>query len=403
MAIAHEDLLRAAVEAAELGVWYRQNADDRMQWGGPAAELLGLDERVTDLRQIVPSIHPDDRQRFLDTVDGASLTGQPFSLQVRMVRPDEDVRWLAVWGRHIRDPAGGNVRSVGIFRDVTEQHLRERQLANGHRVEAIGHLAAGIAHEINTPTQYVGDNLQFLEESFRHLIKILAEQTALLESADIGPADRAHLDRLTTETDLPFLMSEVPRAAQQARDGIRRIGETVSAVKAFAHPGSGQREPTDLNEIVEATLAISRNEWKYVATAETQLDPQLPLASCLRSDIQQAVLNLVINAAHTITDKVKTREDPVGRITIRTRTVGSDIELSVADTGEGIPEAIRPRVFDLFFTTKDVGKGTGQGLALVYDVVVKKHGGSVWFDSSVGRGTTFYLRLPRADELPEVV
>ncbi|MBX3147893.1 MAG: PAS domain-containing protein [Gemmatimonadales bacterium] len=396
-AIAHEELLRAAMEAAQLGMWYRLTGVDRLLWGGHAADLLAGHGEVTDLHQAAELIHADDRKRFLDTIDAARRSGKPFSLDVRAVRPGGEIRWVAIWGRLIHDEAGAEVRSVGVFRDITDQRLLEHQLTQSHRVEAIGHLAAGIAHEINTPTQYAGDNLRFLAEGFRRLMAFVNEQTDVLERAGIDPAEAERLRRISDAIDLPFLTAEIPRAIQQARDGVRRVGEIVSGVKSFAHPGSGEREATDLNELITATLALSRNEWKYVATMDTDLDPELPPVACLRSEVQQAVLNLVINAAHAVADaRPNGTGDERGRITVRTRVVDSDVEISVSDTGPGIPDAIKPRIFDLFFTTKKVGRGTGQGLPLVHDVVVKKHGGSVRFDTVLGCGTTFYLRLPRA-------
>lgn len=396
-AIAHEELLRAAMEAAQLGTWYRHIAEDRVEWGGHATELLASAEQLTDFGQVVNAIHPDDQCRFLQTIDAARRSGEPFSLETRVVHPSGEVRWVAIWGHYVRDETGVAIRSVGAFRDITDRRLLEQQLAQTHRVEAIGHLAAGIAHEINTPTQYAGDNLCFLEEGFRQLVTFLHQQTAVLDRSGIAPEDAARLQSLADEIDLHFLVTEIPRALSQAREGVRRVGEIVSAVKSFAHPGSGEREPTDLNAIVATTLALSRNEWKYVAATATDLEPDLPTVPCFRSEIQQAVLALIIHAAHAVADTSHERPggEP-GQINIRTRSAGADIELSVSDTGPGIPDAVKPRVFDPFFSIREGGLGSGQGLSFVYDVVVKKHGGSIRFESEVGRGTTFYLRLPQA-------
>ena len=168
----------------------------------------------------------------------------------------------------------------------------------------------------------------------------------------------------------------------------------VSAMKEFSHPGSQERRAIDLNRAIETTVTISRNEWKYVAEVHTQLDPNLPLVPCLAGEINQVLLNLVVNAAHAIADIAAQGRPGMGTITLSSRRDGDWVEISVADTGTGIPENIREKVFDPFFTTKELGKGTGQGLMLAHSVVVKKHGGSIWLDSEVGKGTTFFVRLP---------
>lgn len=170
------------------------------------------------------------------------------------------------------------------------------------------------------------------------------------------------------------------------------MAKIVRAMKEFSHPDSAEKTATDLNRAIESTITVALNEWKYVSDVATEFDDQLPAVVCYPGDINQVVLNLIVNAAHAIKEKVK--DGDKGRITVRTRMLGDDAEISVSDTGGGIPEAIRGRVFDPFFTTKEVGKGTGQGLALAYTVVVKKHGGKIWFETEVGKGTTFFISLP---------
>jgi signal transduction histidine kinase len=165
-------------------------------------------------------------------------------------------------------------------------------------------------------------------------------------------------------------------------------------MKEFSHPGTQEKRTIDLNRAIETVITISRNEWKYIANVETLLDPNLPLVPCLAGEISQVLLNLVVNAAHAIAEVPSKQGSGLGTILLSTRRDGEWVEFSVADTGAGIPDQVRERVFDPFFTTKEVGKGTGQGLMLAHSVVVKKHGGRIWFDSEVGRGTTFYVRLP---------
>jgi signal transduction histidine kinase len=198
--------------------------------------------------------------------------------------------------------------------------------------------------------------------------------------------------------DLEFIIEEVPRAIEQSLDGAQRVAKIVRAMKEFSHPDSAEKTATNLNKAIESTITVARNEWKYVSEVAKEFDETLPTVVCYPGDINQVVLNLIVNAAHSIKEKVKDGEK--GRITVRTRLRGESAKVSVADTGMGIPEGIRNRVFDPFFTTKDVGKGTGQGLALAYTVVVKKHGGKIWFETEAGKGTTFFFTLPIKVEDP---
>jgi signal transduction histidine kinase len=252
----------------------------------------------------------------------------------------------------------------------------------------VGQLAAGIAHEINTPTQYVGDNLRFLQESFGALSAVLVAYREMAR-----PTDAARADRLWSEHDTDYLVEEIPRATAQALDGVGRVADIVRAMKDFSHPGSDEPVPADLNRAIINTVEISRNEWKYVADLQLDLQPDLPPVPCLLGEIQQVVLNLVVNAAHAIAE-AEADSGRKGTIVVTTRAVEETVEMRVQDSGTGIPESARPRIFEPFFTTKPVGRGTGQGLAISRDVVVRKHRGSITFETEAGRGTTFTVRLP---------
>jgi PAS domain S-box-containing protein len=274
--------------------------------------------------------------------------------------------------------------AIATVFDVTELRAAERardqletELRLSQKLEAIGQLAAGIAHEINTPVQYVSDNVQFLQRALADLLEVA--QRAPEEGADL---------------DLEYLASEAPMAADQAVDGLRRIADIVRAVKQFSHPGSDKPAPADLNAEIATTAAVSRNEWRYVADLTTTLDPDLPLVPCLADEIRQVLLNLIVNAAHAIAEAIGSTPGARGRIQVTSRRDGEWAEITVADTGTGIPEAVRSRVFDPFFTTKGVGDGTGQGLAIARAIVVEKHRGVIRFETAVGQGTTFIVRLP---------
>jgi len=243
----------------------------------------------------------------------------------------------------------------------------------------VGRLAAGIAHEINTPIQYVGDNLEFLGEA----IGVFRER---IEGGGSGGG--------VSDDDVSFYLEESPKAISQAREGVARVAGIVRAMKAFSHPGSGEKTLGNLNQDLLNTITVSRNEWKYVADLKTELDDNLPPVPCYPGELNQVYLNLIVNAAHAIGDKVDREKGEKGLITVATRLDGDWVEIRISDTGTGIPESVRERVFDPFFTTKEVGKGTGQGLAIARDVIVNKHGGTITFETEEGKGTTFIIRLP---------
>ena len=196
------------------------------------------------------------------------------------------------------------------------------------------------------------------------------------------------------QADTEYLLEEIPRAIRQSLEGLERVAKIVRSMKEFSHPGGEEMQAIDLNRAIESTLTVSRNEWKYVADVATDFDPQLPMVDCLPGEINQVVLNLIVNAAHAIADKVRDAAGQRGTITVRTCRDGDWATIAVADTGTGIPLAIQGRVFDPFFTTKEVGRGTGQGLAIAHSVVTDKHGGTIRFESQPGEGTTFFIRLP---------
>ena len=294
------------------------------------------------------------------------------------------------------------IGAVVTFRDVTEKRSLESQLAQAQKLESIGQLAAGVAHEINTPTQYIGDNTRFLQETFQALRKLLDCFSRLLQANKEGTVTAELLEEVETaveQADLKYLVDEIPVAIEQSLDGVQRVATIVRSMKEFSHPAGTQMQAVDINRAIENTLTVSRSEWKYVADAVTDLDPNIPPVVCLPGECNQVFLNLIINAAHAVADKLRDGStSEKGTITVATRRDGDWVEIRVRDTGTGIPEEIRAKVLDPFFTTKEVGRGTGQGLAIAHSVVVDKHGGTLTFDTEVGRGTTFMVRLPIEQE-----
>ena len=243
--------------------------------------------------------------------------------------------------------------------DVTRRRQLESQLARRQKLEAIGQLAAGIAHEINTPTQYIGDNIRFLQDAFGDLKALLAHYEALLQATRAGtlpPSLLRQIETTAAHLDIGFLVEEIPQAIQQSLEGIERVTKIVHAMKDFSHPGTGHKLPIDLNRAIESTITVARNEWKHIAEVALDLEPSLPPVPCLPDEINQVVLNLIVNAAHAIAEVVEAHGSGKGYITVRTRQEKDWIVLSITDTGSGIPAAIRDRIFDLFFTTKASGQ-----------------------------------------------
>jgi signal transduction histidine kinase len=271
-----------------------------------------------------------------------------------------------------------------LRRARNELAAAHHELLQAQKLEAIGQLAAGIAHEINTPTQYVGDNLRFLKESFGELDSLLAQLV------ELGGEPASHL---LGEADFDYLKEEIPRALNQSLEGVDRVAKIVRAMKEFSHPAR-EKTATDLNRAIQSTVTVASNEWKYVAEIELDLDAQLPAVHCSPAEFNQVVLNMIVNAAHAITDVVGDGGKGKGKITVRTRSDGEWAIVEIKDSGSGMPPHIQQRIFDPFFTTKEVGKGTGQGLAIAHNVIVDKHGGTIKVSSTPGAGTTFTIRLP---------
>jgi two-component system, NtrC family, sensor kinase len=297
---------------------------------------------------------------------------------------------------------------IGFGNDITEKKEAERerqvmemQRRHAHKLESIGQLAAGIAHEINTPTQYIGDNIRFLQSSFERLRRLHVHYRDLLRAArqnDLSGDLAAEIDKTIDEADADFCTAEIPEAICQSLSGLEVVARIVRSMRDFSHPGTGQKIPTDINQAIEATLVVCGNEWKKTAVIVKDFDPSLPAIPCLAGEFNQVILNLVVNAAHAIADAAGKNRKERGTITLSTRGNGSWVEIQVRDTGVGIPEDIREKVFDPFFTTRPFGKCTGQGLAIARNVIVNRHNGTLTFQTEMGAGTTFIIRLPMAPE-----
>ena len=303
------------------------------------------------------------------------------------------------------DPDGTVIGTVCVVRDISHRKEAEKereelhiQLLHAQKLEAVGRLAAGIAHEINTPVQYVGSNMDFFQESFEEISEFMAAFTEGIEG-EIPEKEAVRLlentRQMLEEMDWQYLRQEVPAAIDQAREGVARVTKIVRAMKEFSHPGSKEKKHEDVNKIIQTTVTIAKNEWKYSSDVVLDLDGDLPPVPCISDELGQVFLNMLVNAAHAISDKLGSNpEGDKGKIVITTRQEGGSVVITIEDDGSGIPQEIQDKIFEPFFTTKEAEKGTGQGLAISRDVIVEKHGGTIEVESEPGRGTRFTMTLP---------
>jgi PAS domain S-box-containing protein len=347
-------------------------------------DLLGREERLVVGMRPGDLFVVEDREAVTRQLD-QMVPGEAALLTVRLAHVDGQPRWVEGALTDLTgDPAVGGV--MVRLRDVTERHRLETELRHAQKLESVGQLASGIAHEINTPMQFITANLHFLTDAFAELSAPGAGAGAALGAGGAGGADGAAGELLT----------EIPAALAETLEGAERVVTIVRAMKAFGHPGGESKGWADLNEAVRNTLVVATNEIRPGADVVTDFG-ELPQVWCNLGDINQAVLNLVINAAHAMGEKVAAG-GARGTLTVRTRAEPEAVVVDIEDTGVGIPAHIAERVFDQFFTTKDVGVGTGQGLALAHTLVHDHHHGTLTFTSTPGVGTTFTVRLPRKEE-----
>ncbi|TWT94325.1 sensor histidine kinase [Neorhodopirellula pilleata] len=294
---------------------------------------------------------------------------------------------------------------------IEHLHRMDQRLAQAQKLESIGELAAGIAHEINTPIQYVGDNTRFVKTAYADLTDVLMQCRELIvatetdrDITEIAGRARDAMDN----ADLDYLLEEIPAAIEQTLEGIDRVSNIVRAMKEFAHPGVSEMVLTDLSKAIQNTVMVARNEWKYVAEVKTDFDPALAWVPCFPGELNQVLLNMIVNAAHAIGERAVGERShvsgpvaPMGTISISTQLVGGNAVIRICDTGNGIAAKNLERIFDPFFTTKASGKGTGQGLAIAHTVIVERHRGTIGVQSKVGQGTEFTITLPM--NLPEPI
>jgi PAS domain S-box-containing protein len=400
---AAEQQLETVIDAGGLGVWDYDVASGSVQLDARAMAMLGRDAGAgrTTRDEFLALVHPDDVGALVAALDAHLADRTPAVVNEHRLRhAGGHWRWFRTYGRVVARGADGvATRAVGAYSDITDQRADDARRAQSQRLESIGQLAAGIAHEINTPAQYVGDNVRFLQDQFAALMGLVDRYAGLLDPTKgnvTWDERRRDVAASLAAADYAFLKAEVPAALAQSLEGLTRMSTIVLAMRDFSHPGSTSKEPADLNRSITSTVEVCRHRWKYAADVTLALDEAMPRVPCLVAEFNQVILNLVVNAADAIAEGEPAGATAKGTITVATRVAGGEAEVTVTDNGPGMPEAVQRRLFEPFFTTKPVGKGTGQGLALSRDVIVNKHGGRLTFESAVGRGTTFTIRLPLA-------
>jgi PAS domain S-box-containing protein len=390
-----EERFRSIFDQAPLGI-LRLDAQGRIVdanralceiVGRPLGELEGsLRAELFDDAGAAPSPLPEDRV--------GPRADAPRSSQRRARRPDGTTRVVQVNDVVVHDKEGGSHTLVATVEDVTDSLRLADDLRRAQQMEALGQLAAGIAHEINTPTQFISDNLSFLSDIWGPVVKLLAASrsaVARLREGDAPGDVAAALEQGCAEVDLDFVEAEVPTALSQSKEGVERVATIVRAMKAFGRPDPSDPEPTDIDHLVANAITVARNELKYVAEVTAELGAH-QTAMCFPGAISQVVLNLLVNAAYAVGES-QDKTGGRGQISVKTWAQADRVGISVSDTGPGIPPHVLPRIFQPFFTTKPFGRGSGQGLAMAWATVVDRHAGQIDVATSEA-GTTFTVTLP---------
>ena len=399
--------ITAFTSAAWEASTYRQILDaisDMILVKGPKSRLLWANHAFltaygmsnADLQGIIdaPFVEPDLSQQYVKDDQQVFSAGKPLDItEEPMMWADGKARLVHTVKSPIFGKDGAVEMAVAVIRDITDRKRLEDELRQAQKLESLGRLAAGMAHEINTPIQFVGDQRQFAQDAFDEVLGILAQYQDLARKVDAGTATARDTDVIREAEraiDLGYIQEGLAASFASMAEGVKRVSQLVHALKEFGHPDSGTKEAGDINAAVRRTVVVVTNEYRYVADVELDLG-DLPPVVCSIGELQQVILNLIVNAAHAIADLGSTER---GTIRIGTRMEGDSVVISVADTGCGMPPDIQAKIFDPFFTTKAVGRGTGQGLSIAR-MIVDKHHGTLAVESQVGRGTTFLVRIPR--------
>lgn len=388
-----EQQYRSLVENLTVGVFRSTgyNSGRLLQANQAFANMLGYETVEELIKQNENDFYSNASDRA-EMIKEAIKAGKISKKEMLFKHKEGHLIWGLMNATTIYDDYGNFKWIDGFIEDITEKRKLENQLLQSQKMEAIGQLATGIAHEINTPTQFVSDNLNFLKDSFETMHCMLDKID--LENNQLACEQlKKNITELKTEADYEFISTEIPLAIQQSLDGLERVTRIVRAMKDFSHPGTEDKKMMNINAMLESTITVARNEWKYHCELITHFGDDLPSVMCYPGELNQAFLNIIVNASQAIKEKIKDSSEK-GVITVETLKEGSYIEIRISDTGIGILNENRDKLFNPFFTTKDPGKGTGQGLSIVHHSIVNKHNGTIDFVSEYGKGTTFIIRLP---------
>jgi len=341
-------------------------------------------------------LHKDSKDDFINQ-QSLRKEGVSDSYEMVLVNKNGEKVFVLSSPTPLLDEGGQFKGSYEVITNISNIKLIEMQLLHSQKMETIGVMAAGLAHEINTPLQYIVGNTSFIQEITEKFINFTkAIQSTRTNNSPQNPSDRLRvIDKIVDDFDIDFVSEEAPAAISESIEGLNRISSIVLSVKRFSHSDSDGLKNVNVNSEIRNTINVSRNEWKYNAKLVTKFDGNLPELMCIASDFNQVILNLIVNAAHAIQGKFKSAGCK-GEITISTFHDKHFIYITITDNGSGIPDKIKEKIFNPFFTTKEVGRGTGMGLAIVLKII-EKHNGKIWFESKEDEGTTFYLQFPLGD------
>lgn len=365
------------------------------QWNETAEKMFGIKESGTigcTFTEVLNNYIPADKlreimEKGLGEGDDTPVKDFEFFINPR----NKGKRLLLSTISPILDRNNKRLGFLLLAEDITNRKEEEHRLLLSQKLESLGQMAGNIAHEIKSPLQYIAHNGQFVHDSVKELA---AFYDAVNESlAEIEQSNRAHvaekIKALIEEYDIEYSLKEIPRASDQIVSGVSTVSKIVKSMKEYSHPGRGVMEKADINHLLESMVVLIQDQRDGLLKIDTEFYHPLPPAVCFPGELHQVFMNLLINAA----DSIREKGEP-GLIKIATSLEGNEIVVAISDTGRGIPDRIKDNIFNPFFTTKEVGLGTGQGLSLAHKIIFENHKGKLHFTSKVGEGTTFYVHLP---------
>jgi two-component system, NtrC family, sensor kinase len=392
-----EEQLRA-IQSAIATILIGVSVNDTIYlWNNIAEKTFGLTTSEALGKLLIQCEVNWDKEKLYEGIAQSIVDNKPVKLdEIRFINTENKTRFLDIIVNPVKDKHGKLNGFLITGEDISDRKQLEQRLSHAKKLESIGRLSSGIAHEINTPTQYIFDNILFLKNSFLHLTEIVKQNNNLIE--DYKYNDKLEsivkdLKSMISKYNIEYLKDEIPKAIDQSIEGLDRISGIVRSMTQFSNPETDKKIPLDINKAIDNTITITRNEWKYCSNLSVNYEKALPPISCYPWEFNHVILNLITNASDAIKEKIGPNPKEKGKIDITTSTEGNMAIITIKDNGSGIPEEIKDRIFDPFFTTKDVGKGTGQGLSIAYDVIVNKHSGKLDVESKVGKGTTFTICL----------